>query len=233
MKTNLKRKANIIILLALLVGVASCAPKLTTSSLIKEWTIDEYSITYSSKIGPAGSDFYQYDVYKKGRHLSYAVSPIGSDSCMIRFREKNDFYVDFNLCKHTKKVLTPDKVEFSLNSIDSITIRPYDSLRLIPSGKSYPDPFYDTVVTKNFDPAQSKQLTTKEIQIFIKKWNRSKTNGFDHLGKTYDYLITVYSKGSVRKIKTLGNYLTENEHWSYETREDHFFDELWNNTTTR
>lgn len=208
---------------------------LTESKTLEEWNIGEYRITYSRKLGPVGSHFYQYDVFKKKKHLSYAASLVDNDSCILRFREKNDYYVDFNLCQKTKKTLRPDKEKLNLKSIDSITIRPYDSIQLVPSGKSYPEPYYDSLITKNFDSTYTKKLNEKEIKIFVKKWNTSKVNGLNRLRKTYGYLLTIYSKGSVRKIKVLNNYLTENEEWSYESKDNDFFKELWNNgkTTTR
>ncbi len=202
--------------------------RLTTSVSLKEWNIDEYRITYSRKLGPVGSHYYQYDIFKKKKYLSYAASLVDNDSCLLRFREKNDFYVDFNLCQHTKNILRPDKEKLDFKTIDSITIRPYDSIRLVPSRKPYPEPYYDTLITKNFDSTYTKKLNEKEIKRFVKKWNTSKVNGFNRLGKSYGYLLTIYSKGSVRKIKVLNHYLIENENWSYESKEDDFFSELWN-----
>lgn len=169
---------------------------LTESVTLKEWNIEEYGITYSRKLGPVGSHYYQYDVFKNKKHLSYAASLIDNDSCLLRFREKNDFYVDFNLCQQTKKILQPDKEKLDLNTIDSITIRPYDSIQLVPSGRPYPEPYYDTFITKNFDSTNTKKLTEKEIKIFVKKWNTSKVNGINRLGKSYGYLLTIYSIGS-------------------------------------
>lgn len=201
---------------------------LTESVTLEEWNIEEYRITYSRKLGPVGSHYYQYDVFKKKKHLSYAASLIDNDSCLLRFREKNDFYVDFNLCQQTNNILRPNKEKLDLKTIDSITIRPYDSIRLVPSGKPYPEPYYDTLITKNFDSTYTKKLNEKEIKRFVKKWNTSKVNGLNRLGKSYGYLLTIYSKGSVRKIKVLNHYLTENENWSYESKEDDFFLELWN-----
>lgn len=206
---------------------------LTESKTLEEWNIGEYRITHSKKLGPVGSHFYQYDVFKNKKHLSYAASLVDNDSCILRFREKNDYYVDFNLCQKTKKILRPDKENLNLKSIDSISIRPYDSIRLIPSGRQYPEPYYDSLITKNFDSTDTKKLNEKEIKIFVEKWNSSKVNGLNRIGKHYEYLLTIYSKGSVREIKVLNNYLTENEEWSYESKDNYFFKELWNNSKQR
>lgn len=222
----------VIILLTIsifLIGLTSCGIKLSEANILKEWTIDKYRITYSRKIGPTGPHYFQYEVYKNDKYLSCAAYLIDSDSCLLRFREENDYYVDFNLCDFTKKLLRPDKQKIDSKAIDSITIRLYDSMRLVPSGKSYPAAYYDTVVIKNFDPTLTKKLNEKEIKVFINKWNHSKTNGLDRLGGSYHYLLIVYSGSSKREIKTLNNYLTENESWSYETAEDDFFDKLWKN----
>lgn len=219
---------NILTIVFFLTCLTSCNISLTNSVTLKEWIIDEYKITYSSKIGPVGPHFYQYDVYKRNKYLSYAANLIDNDSCLLRFCEENDYYVDFNLCERTKKILRPDKEKLDLKTIDSITIRPYDSIQLVPSGKPYPAPYYDTIITKNFDLTYTKKLNEKEIKIFVKKWNNSKANGFNRLGKTYHFLLTVYSGRSIRKIKTLNYYLTENENWSYESKGNDFFNEIWN-----
>jgi hypothetical protein len=225
---------NIIKILTVLVSfscLTSCFLNfgLTESVTLKEWNIEEYRIIYSRKLGPVGSHYYQYDVFKKKKHLSYTTILFDNDSCLLRFREKNHYYVDFNLCQQNKKILRPDKKKLGLNTIDSITIRPYDSIRLVPLGKPFPEPYFDTLITKNFDPTLTKKLNQKEIKVFVKKWNNSKANGLDRLSKSYEYQMTIYSKDSVRKIKILNNYLTENENWSYESKEDDFYITLWNN----
>lgn len=201
---------------------------MTESKILKEWTIDEYKVTYARKIGPVGSHYFQYDVYKNGEYLSYGAFHINNDSCLLRYREENDYYVDFNLCDLTKKILRPDKDKFDLISIDSVLIRPYDSLRLVPSGKKHPEPYYDTIITRNFDTTFTKKLNKQEIKTFVKRWNKSHPHGYNRVGKNYDFLLIIYSEGSVRKIKILNHYLTENENWSFESKEDDFFNELWN-----
>jgi hypothetical protein len=39
--------------------------------------------------------------------------------------------------------------------------------------------------------------------------------------------VTVYTKNGVRRFRTLNFFITENGLWSYETKEDTFFDKLW------
>jgi hypothetical protein len=46
---------------------------LVKTDKLKEWTIDEYSIFYSRKLGPAGPPYFEYDIYKRNKYLSYAA----------------------------------------------------------------------------------------------------------------------------------------------------------------
>lgn len=220
-------KKPLVILLALLT-FQSCGQKLglANANRLKDWRVDEYTIIYSRKIGPVGPSYYQYDIYKRNRYLNYGAYIVDNDSCQLLFREKNDYYVKFNLCNATKSILTADKVKLKISNIDSITIRPYDSVRLRPRD-IYEEQWYDTIITKNFDSTITKRLTERQVKRFVKKWNSSKVNGFDRLGKSYHYLVTVYAKDYTRRFKTVNYYITENELWSYKTRDDSFFDYIW------
>jgi hypothetical protein len=106
----------LIIIVLLVVGFSQCSKffSLTTSEKVKEWKIDEYSIVYARKLGPAGPNYYQYDVYKtktyfylysKEVYLSYSTSIVEGDSCQLIFRENEDYHIKFNLCDKTKKVV--------------------------------------------------------------------------------------------------------------------------------
>lgn len=191
------------------------------------WKIEDYTIQHSRCIGPFGPHYSSFDIYEYKNHISKAFK-VNNDSCKLRARVRNDYYLDFNICKETYLILEPDKRKIDFEAIDSISIRPYDSVRLVRSGKKYPELFYDTIFIANFDSTITKRLNRKEIRDFAKRWNISKTNGFERLGINYDYVLTLYSNDSIRKIKTLNHFLTENELWSFESIEDDFYDKLWN-----
>ncbi|MGV3611474.1 MAG: hypothetical protein ACO1N0_11020 [Fluviicola sp.] len=230
-KTNRRPLLKIAAGLVSLKCVASCIffSDLTHSDRIKEWNIDNYTITYSKKNGPAGGAFYQYDIYKGKKHLSYAASLLNKDSCLLRFREKNDYYVDFNLCSKTKTILRPDKQKLDWKAIDSITIRPTDSIQLIPTGKPHPGPYFDTIRNKNFDPTYALKLNDKELKAFVKKWNNSKADGINERNKkSYQFQLTIYTGKSIRVINTSNYFLIDESVWSYESEEDDFFNKLWN-----
>src|SRR5262249_49360405 len=89
---------------------------------LKDWKIDEYTVIYSRKLGPAGPPYYQYDVYKRDKYLSYAAYLMDNDSCKLLFRERNDYYVMFDLCKGSKSILSADKTSINADDVDSITI---------------------------------------------------------------------------------------------------------------
>jgi hypothetical protein len=199
---------------------------LVKTQKLKDWKINEYTIMYSQKTVPSGPPYYEYDIYKGSKYLSYAAYKMNNDSCKLLFRERNDYYILFDLCNSEKSIVTAERTKLKLSSIDSITIRPYDSVR-IKSRETYIAPFYDTIITKNFDSTITKRLTDSQIKTLVKRWNSSKVNGFDRLGKGYDYLITVHKNGSVRRLRTLNFFITENGLWSYRTREDTFFDTIW------
>ncbi|MDX1651906.1 MAG: hypothetical protein R3277_05405 [Brumimicrobium sp.] len=223
----MKTFEKILVLLFLFAGVVSCGVNFSKTDGIKEWSIDEYKILYSRYIGPVGPHYYQYDVYKNGRYLSYTYSILDNDSCLLQFEKEADYYIHFNLCKQTKKILEPNKTELVMKNIDSITIRPYDSIDLVVGANKFTRPYYDTLVRQNFDPSATEKLNPQEIKMFVRKWNKSEAEAYNRLGKSYDYLLTVYTKDTVRRIKTLNHFLTEDGKWSYRTKEDNFFDELW------
>ncbi|MCE3283103.1 MAG: hypothetical protein K0Q66_1840, partial [Chitinophagaceae bacterium] len=50
-------------------ATACSLPGLVTAEKQREWVIDEYHITYSRKLGPAGPHYFQYDVYKGNKYL--------------------------------------------------------------------------------------------------------------------------------------------------------------------
>ncbi|HEY6505960.1 MAG TPA: hypothetical protein VIZ28_18425 [Chitinophagaceae bacterium] len=211
-----------------ILSLQSCGQNggLVKADKIKDWKIDEYTIIYSRKLGPAGPHYYEYDIYKRGKYLSYAAYIVENDSCKLLFRERNDYYVTFNLCNNTKTVLSSDKTKLDVSEIDSIIIRPYSAIRLRPT-KSYIGPAFDTIITKGFDSTITKRLSDSQIKKFVTRWNSAKVNGYDRLGKGYHYLLTIYSRNSVRRIKSLNAFVTENELWSYETKDDPFFDKVW------
>lgn len=202
--------------------------ELDRSKSIKYWDIGSYTITYSRKIGPCGPPFYQYQVFENEKYLSYAVSSIENDSCILKFRKRNDYYVLFNLCDETYEIAEPNKVLLNLSLIDSIIVRPYSATRLVPT-KTYVAPFYDTVVNENFDSTVVKKLSRKQEKEVVRLWNKASTNGHDRLGRNYHYLLLVYENNSVRRIRTLNCYFIENGQWSYKSNNLTYFDELWNN----
>jgi hypothetical protein len=217
----------ILTLIILVSFLESCGQHgLVKADKIKDWKIDEYTIVYSQKLGPAGPPYYEYDIYKGDKYLSYAAYIINNDSCKLLFRERNDYYVTFNLCSKTKTILSADKTKLDMDDVDSITIRPYDSIK-VEGRDTYTAPFFDTIITKNFDSTITKKLERDNVKAFCKRWNSAKVNGYDRLGKSYDYLVTVYTKNGVRRFRTLNFFITENGLWSYETKEDTFFDKLW------
>ncbi len=219
---------NLLPILLALFSLQSCGQGdgLVKADKLKNWEIDDYTIIYSRKLGPAGPPYYEYDIYKGDKYLSYAAYIVDNDSCKLLFRERNEYYVTFNLCNKTKTVLSADKIKLDLNDIDSVTIRPYNAIRLR-SRSSYVGPAFDTIITKNFDSTVTKRLTNNQVKTFVKRWNTATVNGYERLGKGYHYLVTVYSKNSTRRIKTLNAFVTENELWSYETKENTFFDTIW------
>jgi hypothetical protein len=216
-------------LILILFILASCGQvSMTETTSLKEYTIDEYRIVYAKKIGPAGPPFYQYDVYKKGKYLSYTSYFLNGDSCQLLFGEQVDHYLIFNLCNKSKTILKPDKKDLDFDEIDSITIRPYDSIRITPRD-TYAAPFYDTIITKNFDPTITKTLTPAQIKDFIQRWNKSSVTGYEPRDTiNFDYLLTVFEKESKRKFKTLNLYIYEDGKWSYKSKDDNYFDKVWN-----
>ena len=209
-------------------GLQSCGQGggMVKAEKLKDWKIDQYTIIYSRKLGPAGPHYYEYDIYKGDKYLSYAAYIVENDSCKLLFRERNDYYVTFNLCNNTKTVLSSDKTKLDESEIDSITIRPYSAIRLRPT-KSYTGPAFDTIITKDFDSTITIRLNNSQIKRFVTRWNSAKVNGYNRLGKSYDYLLTIYSRKSARRIKSINAFVTENELWSYETKDDTFFDKVW------
>lgn len=196
-------------------------------TVMKEQKIEKYKLTLTKRLGFAGPPYYRYELYKGLRHIASAYPPT-NDTCFVQFSERNDYYINFNLCSKTKTILTPDKVNLDFKDIDSITIRPYDSIRLKARGV-YEAPFYDTIVTKNFDQTKTRRLTAEQVKIFVSKWNNSKATGYEPRDKIYfHYLISVYTKKTKRQFKTLNYYIYESGKWSYETSKDNFFDDLWN-----
>lgn len=105
---------------------------LSETKKLKEWQIDEYKIVYTQKLGYAGPHYYVYEVYKKNKFL-FPTSEINKDNCHLIFRERNDYYLIFDLCHASKIVLKSDKVKLKKTAIDSITIRPFTSQNLKPS----------------------------------------------------------------------------------------------------
>jgi hypothetical protein len=208
-------------------ATACSLPGLVTAEKQREWVIDEYHITYSRKLGPAGPHYFQYDVYKGKKYLSYAAYLETNDSCQLLFRESDDYYIRFNLCNGSRTVLAPARVKLEKDDVDSITIRPYSALRLRSTGKYYPEPAYDAVITEGFDSTVTKKLSPSDLRKFITRFNKAGVNGYDRLGKTYHYLLTIYSGKVVRRVMTLNGYVTEDGLWSFETKDDVFFDKLW------
>ena len=189
------------ITISVIVLLISCGSFKTTSEWAgKTWHIDEYSIMYSKKTGWAGPPFYTYDVYKKGKYVTYGILQ-DTDSCLLRFEENRKWCIYINLCNGTKKVLTDNKVLLDAEVIDSVLIK---------------------------GNTATLQLTAKEIKKYVHMWNGAKANGFKRLGTGYDYEVVLYTKGETRKMRVLNNYVTEDGDWSYSFKWNTFFEKLRN-----
>jgi hypothetical protein len=100
-----------------------------------------------------------------------------------------------------------NKTRIEIDLIDSITIRPYDSIK-VEGRNSFVAPFFDMIIMKNLDSTITRKLDMDEIKTFCKRWNRAKVNGYDRLGKSYDLLVTVYVENGVRRFRTLNFFIT-------------------------
>ena len=124
---------------------------------------------------------------------------ISNDSCLLRFEENRQRYIDFNLCTGTKNVHTDNKILINAADVDSVIIK---------------------------GNAATLRLTKPETKKYIKMWNKAKLNGLNRLGKGYDYEVIVYTKGGVRRLKVLNSYVTEDGSWSYGFKWNTFFEKM-------
>src|SRR5262249_9016727 len=161
----------------------------TSVNKLDGWNIDEYTVIYSNKKGPFGPSYNEYDVYKKGKYLSYAAYIMNGDSCNLLFRERNDYFLVFDLCNKKKKILSEKKRKLSVKEIDSISIRPYDSIR-ITAHVGYAGLIYDTIVSHHFDSSITRKLGRSATRNFCARWDHALSHGYNRLGKGYYYLVT-------------------------------------------
>ena len=186
------------IIYSLLITTLSSCYNWTSYKQIKEWEFGQYKLVYSSAIGPVGPHYNVYSVYKNGKFQSNSANKQSNDSCIVGYQEKRNYYIDFNICKNTSKILTPTKLIIN-NKIDSIKI----------SSSKFNHP---------------KKLSKKASKNFIKQWNKSKTLGYQTTGNKYEYFIIVYSKNSQRHFKLFNNIITEDTKWSYLIKNSKFLD---------
>lgn len=195
--------------------------------LVATWRIDEYEIgKYKSKKLKDSLDF-DYWIYKDGKSICAMGSDTNifinsyHDSCHILCEIKPDKYINFNLCDQSKLVLNDDKIALNFESIDSITIRQYDSIVYYPAGH----------ITKMlpFDSNSTNRLNESEMKTFIKYWNSSTTIGYKKIGKSFEWLVIVYCKGAPRRFKIIESDITENGSWSYYVKDIYKFLESINN----
>lgn len=178
---------------------ASCSLGLSQKWSVKQWDIQGYKVIYMRKLDWAGPHYYQYDVYKNGRFISFAQQD-SNDSCKLGFEENRERYLYFNLCAGTAQAYTDTKAPIDVQAFDSMVIKGNNGTILKP--------------------------TKHQMRKYARMWNRAKPNGFRRLGTPYDYEFTVYSKGIARNFRMLNNYVTEDGNWSYQFKWKAFFEQM-------
>jgi len=185
-----------IIIIILLIALTSCSttPK-TLQYPDKALHIDEYSIVPVKRLDWAGPAYYRYNVYKNRRYEGYATL---SDSCLLRFEENRQRFVDFNICDATGRLYTDSKAPVDVKAVDSVLV----------SGRN----------------GSALRLTKREILKYTRMWNKAQPNGLYRMGKGYDYELTIYAGGAARQFKVLNDYITEDGSWSYRFKWNTFFE---------
>jgi hypothetical protein len=213
------------------VSVSAQLFSLVKSTTLTQYDIDNYQIVYSQKKGPAGPAYFEYDVYKNRKYLSYAAYVLTKDSCKLMFKERSNYYILFDLCKNTKEVFTATKAAFSLSEIDSVTIQPVarfrEKIMVTPYRKHSYDFVLDTLWEKDWDSLKTKKIQGKPLKLFLRKYKKAKVNRFDKFKGSCHFKVKIYTqKGCTTLITYNGVFELENG-WIYDIRSRNFFEQFW------
>lgn len=195
--------------------------------LVATWQIDEYDIGKYKRIKLKDSLGFDYLIFKDGKGICAVYSESEffqnnyQDTCHVLCDIRKDFYVNFDLCNGTNTIFFDDKIQLDYNAIDSITMRAYDSIVYYPAGH--------VAIKLPFDSNITNRLNESEMKTFIQYWNTATTIGYKKIGKSFEWLVIVYYKGSSRRFKVIDSDITENGSWSYNVKDIYKFLESINN----
>jgi hypothetical protein len=85
---------NLLPVLLTLFTLQSCGQslRLVKADKLKDWKIDEYTIIYSKKLGPAGPHYYEYDIYKGDKYAKHQSVSIRNNICWRLFVDLGFIY---------------------------------------------------------------------------------------------------------------------------------------------
>ncbi len=189
---------------------SSCNLGLTKCEDVQEWKINGYKIVKSKCLGPVGLHYYPLSLYKDKTFLG--ENGFQKDSCTITFQPGNSSYLIFNICDNSLSQIKPDKKEIDLKTVDSVQM-------------------FSNIFK------QTKLLSLKQIETFIKDWNKSKVSDYRSgnvdsvFYPTIEYRLTVWADTNKSEFLCRNYLLSNRTNWTYyinQKEDTSYFDKIWN-----
>ena len=174
----------------------------------EKYIVQEYQIQEFKCIGWAGPPWYPTDVYKNGKLIAKNV--IKSDSCNVKIKKNDNFYLYLNICNNSIEEVKSNKHLLSSKDIDSIQI-----------------------YSNKLNQTKRLKLSSKIITDWNKSqvWDLSDSDFEDIFYPNYDYKILIFQKNSVKEFLTKNNLIADTSKWIYQISNDNnkeYFENIWN-----
>lgn len=178
--------------------------------VVQEWKVENYKIEKKQCPDLVLKHYFQYDLSIANKTTQASNSTV--DSCIFTSQTDNETFVILNVCDKTIRETKPHKLLLDSKSIDSVTM-----------------------LSKELN--REKSLTSEQIEKLVKDWNNSKirkylNEPFDSafsVFPSFQYRLTVFSKGSERLFYGYNYLILDSSNWEYEmsNRELNYFHSYW------
>jgi hypothetical protein len=196
----------------ILFSLSSCSNAIVEEcEVIQEWKVQNYKIEEKQCPDLVLKHYFRYELSIDNKINGTSASNV--DSCVFTSQADNETFLILNVCNKSIKELKSYKIPLDAKSIDSVTMFSKES-------------------------SQTQLLTREQIEKLVKDWNNSKTRGYSDepfdsafsAFPSYQYRLTVFSKGSNRPFYGYNYLMLDSSNWKYEMSkkgELSYFDNYW------
>ena len=177
---------------------------------VQQWTIQNFKIVKLQCPDLVLAFYYSFKIYENDKELGTVFK---SDSCKFSWQATNEKFLTLNVCDQSIKEIVSHKMLLDKNKIDSAS-------------------FYSKELN------QTKWLKSKQIEKFVRDWNKSETRGYEEqpfgsafsYSNSYKYLLTLYYGNHKQQFYCHNYVILDSSNWKYEMSKNSdlkYFSKYW------